>query len=210
MAHAGSRRRPFVVAAIVVLALLLAGGVVIAALAVRADPAVGDSRPPGTVVGDQAPRGTRFDPARIGQDSLVWATAEGGEVSVSVNRAESVTADSPDIDPGWKGPAKCREYFIIELTVAYEGEGTWEPASELLVQRMAGPFAAHGADPGLEILAHPLLVPGKALTDGESRTGTVMFFGPGDATGSGNLVISVDDGRPLHVRSDPQDSQTGC
>lgn len=186
-----------------VLVLMLAAGLVVGSVltvrAVRADPAWGDASHAGWVVGDGEPAGTRRDPARAGEGTLHWQTPQGGEVALSVDRAERAPRGSPYLRDGWDGPAPCQEYFVVEMTIRYRGSGTWAPAEQLMVQRMTGPFGASEALAGTEILADPLLVEGASMEDGDALTGTVVFIGPSGTEWGRHLVIGTDGGGWLHV-----------
>lgn len=194
------RRAVVLLLAVPVVLVLLVGGI-LGGRVLLADPAFGDLRQRGTVEDSSWPRGSRAVPARLGADTLQWETQDGGEISVRVDRAERVHDEAADFVRGWEGVPLCTEMFIVELTAAYEGAGSFEPATELEVQRMAGPAEAHTAADGLDVLAEPLLDPEVRLEDGDSMTGTVYFRGEVNEDWSGHLVIGTDEGRPLHVNS---------
>lgn len=198
-AGARPRRRAVVLLLAVPLVLVLLIGGILGGRVLLADPAFGDTRQRGTVEGSSWPRGSRAMPAALGEDTLRWETQDGGEISVRVDRAEKVLDTTTDFVRGWEGVPLCTEMFVVELTAAYEGAGSFAPAAQLEVQRMAGPAAAHTAADGLDILAEPLLDPGVRLEDGDSVTGTVYFRGEVREDWSGHLVIGTDEGRPMHV-----------
>lgn len=193
------RRRLVALLLAVPLVLVLVIGGILGGRVLLADPAFGDLRERGTVEGSSWPRGGRAMPAALGEDTLRWETSEGGELSVRVDRAERVLDEGVDFVSGWDGVPLCTEMFIVELTAAYEGAGSFEPASQLEIQRMAEPAEVHTAADGLDILAEPLLDPEVRLEDGDSVTGTVYFRGEVNQDWSGHLVIGTDEGRPLHV-----------
>lgn len=198
-AGATPRRRAVVLLLAVPLVLVLLIGGILGGRVLLADPAFGDLRERGRVEGSSWPRGSRAVPAALGEDTLRWETQDGGEVSVRVERAEEVFDQRADFVRGWEGVPLCTGMFLVELTVAYEGAGRFEPASQLEVQRMAGPAEVRTAADGLDILAEPLLAPEVRLEDGDSVTGTVYFRGEVRDDWSGHLVIGTDEGRPLHV-----------
>jgi hypothetical protein len=194
------------------LVLALAVGGILGGRVLLADPAFGDLRQRGTVEGSSWPRGSRAMPAALGEDTLRWETEDGGAVSVQVDRAEEVLGGQEDFVRGWGGVPECASMFVVELTAAYEGPGSFEPAAQLEVQRMAEPAEAHIAADGLDILAEPLLDPEISLADGDSVTGTVYFRGRTREDWSGHLVIGTDEGRPLHVSPalPPPATASGC
>lgn len=186
-----------------VLALLLVAGLVVGTVlvvrAVRADPAWGDTARSGGVVGGGEPAGTRRDPAQVGEGTLHWDTRQGGEVALSVDRAERIHGGSRDLRTGWEGPFPCQEYFLVAMTIRYTGAGSWRPAEHLTVLRMTGPFGTSEASAGTELLAAPLLVEGVTLEHGDTVTGTVVFTGRSGTDWSHHLVLGTDGGGWLHV-----------
>ena len=198
-AGARPRRRLVALLLAVPLVLVLVIGGILGGRVLLADPAFADTRQRGKVEGSSWPRGSRAVPAALGEDTLRWETQDGGEISVRVDRAEKVHGEEADFVRGWEGVPQCTEMFIVELTAVYKGAGSFEPAAQLEVQRMAGPAEVHTAADGLDILADPLLDPELRLQDGDSVIGTVYFRGEVNQDWSGHLVIGTDEGRPLHV-----------
>lgn len=213
MGASGGARRPRVVATVLVLLIVpcLVVGFFVGGRLLLADPAFGDTRPRGDVVGEGRFSGSRMLPARLGEDTLRWEAGDGGAVEVVVDRAERVVTSGDDFVREWGGVPDCQGMFLVQLTVSVEGRDSWRPDEQLTVQRMASPFGVQTADEGLEVLAEPLLSPEIVLSDGRSATGTVLFRGATDTDWSGNLVISTDEGQPLHVRSTaPPPLAGGC
>jgi hypothetical protein len=193
-----------------VLAVLLIITGAIAGRALAADPAFLSGQPRGEVVDGGFAAGHRFAPAAIG-DTLRWSTPEGGTVTVVVDRAETIYDDSDMLHRTSLGAPKCQEWFGAELTVSYDGAGSFTPAEDLTVQQMIDPFGTRGARIELEEeLAAPLLAPGLTVGAGESATGTVLFAAAAGKDFSGNLVIGPDEGRPIHVSVVQPGPEGGC
>lgn len=183
-----------VVGALIAVAVLLGIGLGV----VLTDPTLGDQRAPATVEPEAMLRGTRMVPARLGADAIRWEAGEG-EVTVVVRRVELATRGSSDLSAYSMAPQDCQQVLVVELSVSYDGAGTFTPATDLIVQRMRTPVDVADADSALATLAVPLLEPGLVLSDGARATGTVAFVDRSGTDVDGHLLLSTREGAPVFV-----------